>query len=257
MEAEPLHGMSTALQLCLETATEPVARGSTEIPRADLKHLRPLGHEISLWASAHALLINRLTKDRLDPALSHFLRRWCPETPPPPPETPFGLLLGQTADDRWQAMSSSLPWIQDPIGSALLHLPALRALWLNHLRANHFEHLLEIMPKAWLMDPLPLPPGGVIAGLEIASWADLIRCQSQGRSFRLYFRGRLKTQLSASDSKAHWQSQITAALETAGHILVEQQPCMAWLLAHYDQKQNGIHFTRAWIESAGVIKLVQ
>ena len=71
-----------------------------------------------------------------------------------------------------------------PTWQALLHLPALRDFWTAELRASHHAHLLQVIPHAWCMDPTPLPPGSVIAGLGITSWDGLERIESARRFTR-------------------------------------------------------------------------
>ncbi len=56
------------------------------------------------------------------------------------------------------------------IWPAVLRLRPLREFWEQELRRNHFEGMLGIMPQAWLLDPAPIPHGGVIPGLEIENW---------------------------------------------------------------------------------------
>lgn len=68
------------------------------------------------------------------------------------------------------AIPSSL---NDPLWLALLRLRPLREFWERELRRSAVESLLEVLAKAWLLDPAPLPPGAVIPGLELASWSDL------------------------------------------------------------------------------------
>lgn len=62
-----------------------------------------------------------------------------------------------------------------PLWGALLHLRPLRQGWERYLRRQHLIRLRGLLPRAWLLDPTPVPPGAVIPGLEVADWAEFIR----------------------------------------------------------------------------------
>ena len=49
----------------------------------------------------------------------------------------------------------------------LFHHPHLQAFWTQHLGKETVGFLSETFPKTWILDPAPLPPYGVIPGLEI------------------------------------------------------------------------------------------
>ena len=178
MVAEPVKGMSAAwppafLPSLRDADSQPTA-SPAELTRALSKHLRPLGHEITLWSRAAAQLVGRVKRDRLPPELSAFLHAWLPSAAPVMPAGAFSILLGETAHG-WQITAASLPWLHDPTWAALLRVPALRSVWLHDLRASHFEHLLHLLPQVWVMDPTPIPPGAVIPGLEIPAWPELLK----------------------------------------------------------------------------------
>ncbi len=66
-----------------------------------------------------------------------------------------------------------------PRWAALLRLRPLRPVWESVLRRDHFEPLLELLPDAWLLDPAPVPHGGVIPRLDVPSWDALaVRLES-------------------------------------------------------------------------------
>jgi len=56
--------------------------------------------------------------------------------------------------------------LEEKLAFALLHHHALSSLWLAELGKATFDRLLQLFPKTWVIDPRPLPPQGVIAGLE-------------------------------------------------------------------------------------------
>jgi hypothetical protein len=156
------------------------------------------------------------------------------------PAAPFAVLLGESARG-WQIVTSSLPWLNDPAWTALLRLPALRSAWMSDLRASHFEHLLHLLPPAWVMDTTPLPPGAVIPGLEIASWPELIRLRGTGREFQIGL-----TTLSDHQPESHWQSVLQADLS----LCIEHVSSTSWILARYHQRDHDLSITEAWISTA-------
>lgn len=159
----------------------PPVPAETRLPddRPAWRDLRPLGYECVKWQRAMKVLQMRHRKGRLGESLSTFLSAWMPEAEVIDafPES-FDLTLAPTGFS-----SDILRPIGQPVWQALLHLPALRDFWTAELRASAYLHLLKVVPRAWCMDPTPLPPGSVISGLDIVSWAELPLCEAQGRSF--------------------------------------------------------------------------
>jgi hypothetical protein len=224
----------------------PETQAVVELPRPLLKHLRPLGHEILLWQSAARQLLAWMDKGRFEAELGTFLQRWKPRTEPSSmtAEGPFTLLLHEHPEG-WRLTQSSLGWVNDPAWAAFLHLPALRPSWSALLRASHLEHLRQMIPQAWLLDDMPLPPGSVIAGLEIPGWSGL---PDIGKRFRLHQTGReLTVQLPAQE----WKAAIEQSLATGQEILVTPPPeDAACLLARFTRDKDGTRLESAWTADA-------
>ncbi|TDU71088.1 hypothetical protein EI77_02206 [Prosthecobacter fusiformis] len=169
------------------------------------KDLRPLGYECARWLAAMGMLQNRWKKGRLGDELTKFLRDWMPQEP-------VETALPETFDLTWdgsllEGEGKLLPLTQ-PGWQALLHLHALRDFWTAELRASHYAHLLQMIPQAWFMDPTPLPPGSVIAGLGITGWAELPRLEAEGRQFIQHPVGENKVVLSAVSAIADsWRAR--------------------------------------------------
>ncbi len=158
------------------------------------KDLRPFGYECTRWLAAMAMLQTRLRKGRLSATLAAFLTEWMPQEAVTPAVTePFKL----TWENGRLAAEGALAPVTLPVWHALLHLPALRDFWTAELRASHHAHLLHMIPPAWCMDPAPLPPGSVIAGLDITNWDELPRLTDAGRRFSQHTLGENKVVLSA------------------------------------------------------------
>jgi hypothetical protein len=199
-----------------------------QIEKSLAKHLAPLGHEVTLWHEAIQLLRTRLAKGRVPEPLGPFLQLWLPSQPPAPPPLSPSLLLGQDDSGRLFLHGSSAPFATDPAWRALLHLPALRSAWVADLRASHFDHLRLLIPPAWLLDPAPLPPGAVIAGLGIPDWSAF---DPAGRAFSI----------SSMDDPAAAPTELPAALAAGRHVLSEiLAPVQQWR-AVYVRDQSGIH----------------
>lgn len=224
----------------------PETQTVVELPRPLLKHLRPLGHEVILWQSAARQLLAWLDKGRFAGDTGAFLQRWRPRTEPPAGEAqgPLTLLLHEHPEG-WRLTQSSLGWANDPAWAALLHLPALRPAWLSLMRASHLEHLRQMLPRAWFMDDSPLPPGGVIAGLEIQGWTGL---PGLGKRFRLHQAGLdLTVQLPAQE----WQNAIERSLAAGNEILVTPPPeDSACLLARFIHDKEGVRLECLWTAEA-------
>lgn len=139
------------------------------------RDLASLGYEVSRWLDAMTLLQTRWRKQAFAAPLQTYLERWLPRDPVG--ALPVTFELGW--EGGWLS-SAPLPALLDPRWQALLHLPALRAFWIASLRAAHARHLQENVTPAWCLDPAPLPPGSVIAGLGIGSWAELPALLAQG-----------------------------------------------------------------------------
>ena len=240
----PLFVPETFAACLREPHLTPPASAPADLPKAVLKQVKPLGHEIGLWAGALQNLQARFAKGRFSSELSSWLQNRWPTQAANLPSGDFALLLRESPHG-WQLVGGSLPWLDDPAFAALLHLPALRPAWAADMRASHLEHLRQVIPRAWFLDPTPLPPGSVIAGLGIPSWQHLESLHGQGHTFEIAPTSLLSDSLSKDD----WHSAIYHALETPS-ILRQPPASGTWLLAHYVQGADGTQFQAAWLEEA-------
>jgi hypothetical protein len=194
---------------------------------AETKRLETCGHHVSLWAAAAQRLLARLHAGRLRAELSDWLLVWQPESHPTPMQEGDELsIVFSEVEDRWLVQESSLPWLGDPFWHAWLHLPALRSGWSAELRASHLQSLRAMIPPAWCMDPTPLPPGTVIAGLGIASWQKLTALRQKGMAFAILFPGEKSAvqELHPDQPMEAWQDAIEAALQHPRTILMPGWP---------------------------------
>lgn len=59
------------------------------------------------------------------------------------------------------------PWLEEKLSFALFSHPALKSDWEKALGSETFTALTHLIPETWVLDSRPLPPYGVIPGLEI------------------------------------------------------------------------------------------
>lgn len=171
------------------------------------KDLRPFGHECALWLAAMTMLQNRWRKGRFSEPLTSFLGEWMPQEPL---DTTLPETFDLVCDAGGLSAEGALLPVTLPAWQALLHLPALRDFWTAELRASHYAHLLRMIPQAWCMDPAPLPPGTVIAGLGITAWEELPRLEAAGRSFARQVVAENKVVLTAASAiGAGWRARYT------------------------------------------------
>ena len=78
--------------------------------------------------------------------------------------------------------------LEEKLAFALFHHPALAKLWQAELGAEVFARLKQLFPQTWIVDPRPLPPQGVIYGLEASGMpvSDWMQLAELGKSERDY-----------------------------------------------------------------------
>ncbi|HXW52449.1 MAG TPA: hypothetical protein VEJ41_10695 [Candidatus Acidoferrales bacterium] len=79
-------------------------------------------------------------------------------------------------------------FLEEKLIFALVHNPGLHGLWRTELGEESFGRLLSLMPETWVLDPNPLPPQGVIAGLSVdglpvRNWSELYGLSKSERQF--------------------------------------------------------------------------
>ena len=78
--------------------------------------------------------------------------------------------------------------LEEKLAFALFHHPSLEKLWKNELGAAVYDHLKQLFPETWIVDPRPLPPQAVIAGLEtdgvpVSDWMQLAELTKSERDY--------------------------------------------------------------------------
>lgn len=116
------------------------------------------------------------------------------------------------------------PHLEEKLLFALLHHPALASLWDAELGEAVAGELKELVIPTWILDPRPLPPHAVIAGLavagrSVASWDALAGLSQKDRAlvikpsgFGEDAWGSHGVQFGADLPQEEWKAAVTAAL---------------------------------------------
>ena len=78
------------------------------------------------------------------------------------------------------------PWMEEKLAFALLHHPMIEGFWSDELGPDVFEHLRQVMPRTWIVDPRPLPPSAIIPdltldGKAVSDWRQLAHATQKQR----------------------------------------------------------------------------
>ena len=96
------------------------------------------------------------------------------------------LLMYAARKGRVKVTPPYKPWMEEKLAFALLHHPMLEGFWSDALGPDVFEHLRQVMPKTWIVDPRPLPPSAIIPGLTldgkaVSDWRQLAHATQKQR----------------------------------------------------------------------------
>jgi hypothetical protein len=81
------------------------------------------------------------------------------------------------------------PVFEEKMLFALLWNRNLREFWRQELGDSFFNRLLRLVPRAWLVDPAPLPPHGAIPELDLTNWDQLKTLSQKERELILKVSG--------------------------------------------------------------------
>jgi hypothetical protein len=128
------------------------------------------------------------------------------------------------------------PFLEEKLGLALYHHHLLRDFWAENLSKASRRLLDRLIPRSWVVDPAPLPPGAVldgpvVGGRPMNDWHDLGQASQKERELILKISGYHETAWGArsvvfgSDcSKEEWQAGLDEALASSDrnlHIVQE------------------------------------
>jgi len=127
--------------------------------------------------------------------------------------------------------------LEEKLAFGLLHHHALEPLWRSELGAETFERMRQLFPKTWIIDPRPMPPQGVVAGLEaggkpVSDFRQLVTLPKSERAyvvkpsgFSQLAWGSRGVKIGDDLTREEWQATIDTALSS-----YEQTP---WILQHF------------------------
>jgi hypothetical protein len=86
------------------------------------------------------------------------------------------------------------PFFDEKLSLSLLHHHLLRDYWEENLSQNALKWLLRCVPRSWVMDTAPLPPGAVldgpsVGGLHIHDWRQLALASQKERDLVIKISG--------------------------------------------------------------------
>jgi hypothetical protein len=134
--------------------------------------------------------------------------------------------------EAWQAgeVAISPPmrhFQEEKLALALFHHHLLQDFWAEALSGATLKLLHGLIPKSWVMDPAPLPPGAVLDGPRVAGralndWRDLINASQKERDLIIKISGYHETAwgarsvvLGSDCSREEWQHGVERAIELA------------------------------------------
>jgi hypothetical protein len=113
-------------------------------------------------------------------------------------------------------------YLEEKMWFALFWLQPLREFWRRELSERHFLKLQKVIPYTWIMDPAPLPPHGVIPGLEVNRWEDVAEFSQKQRDLILKISGfselawgSRSVELGSDLSQHEWRDALRHALSVA------------------------------------------
>jgi hypothetical protein len=121
------------------------------------------------------------------------------------------------------------PFQEEKLSLALFHHHRLRDFWTENLPKRSRKVLQKIIPKSWIVDPAPTPPGAVldgptVGGHPISDWRDLAGASQKERDLILKRSGFHETawgarsvSLGSDISREEWTAAIDHALTDAPH----------------------------------------
>ncbi|MGD0474357.1 MAG: hypothetical protein ABSB70_14255 [Candidatus Velthaea sp.] len=145
--------------------------------------------------------------------------------------------------------------LEEKSSFALLHHPALAALWKKELGDDVFARLISIFPQTWVIDPRPLPPHAAIIGLTaggrpVSDWMALEALGKSERDFVVKPSGFSElawgsrgVRVANDLTKEQWHSTLLAAVEMypkTPHILQRFHKGRRVIVEYYDRSADTV-----------------
>lgn len=123
------------------------------------------------------------------------------------------------------------PFQEEKLSAALFHHHLLTDYWREVLPGRSHKLLSRLIPRSWVVDPTPLPPGAVLdgplaGGRPLADWHQLTTASQKERDLILKISGYHETAWGARSvvygadcSREEWQAGVDIAIDDAPHNL--------------------------------------
>lgn len=153
------------------------------------------------------------------------------------PNLPEAEFIFEAVENGEVAMTPpAKPVLEEKLGLALFHHHLLEEFWRENISKKSYKVLEKLIPKSWIVDPTPLPPGAVLdgpvaQGKALHSWMDLSNASQKERELVLKISGFHETAWGSRSvvigndvSRDDWAESLQEAVEMAGthpHIIQE------------------------------------
>jgi hypothetical protein len=141
---------------------------------------------------------------------------------------------------------------EEKLSLALFWHHRLRRFWEENLNHGEFELLRSVIPKTWILDPSPVPPGATVSGPSVqgsslGEWMDLAKASKKERSLVIKASGFHETAWGARSvvvgddvSSEEWEVALVSGLGSFPNpVSVLQEFHKPVLLEHPIFKDNG------------------
>ena len=128
---------------------------------------------------------------------------------------------------KWEAPLKA--YLEEKLWWALFWMKPLEVWWRKELGEGYFKELRGLVPRAWALRPIDLPPEGVFPDLGIQSWSELEGFSQKARELVVKISGFSPRAwgskgvfLGSDHSKERWVQEVRRALgewSTQPHLL--------------------------------------
>ena len=118
------------------------------------------------------------------------------------------------------------PFQEEKLSLALFHHHRLQEFWKENLNKKELALLRSVIPKTWVLDPAPIPPGAtvdgpLVQGERLGDWSGLTRASKKERSLVIKASGFHETAWGARSvvigddvSGDEWEQSLSAAVKS-------------------------------------------
>ena len=167
------------------------------------------------------------------------------------PNLPTAEFIVEAVENGEVALTPPLrPFLEEKMGMALFHHHLLEEFWKENVSKKSLKVLKNLIPKSWIVDPTPLPPGAVIdgplaQGKPLHNWMDLADASQKERNLVLKISGFHETAWGSRSvvigndvSREDWKEALQEAVDMAGthpHIIQEFRKSVRLTHPLYDE----------------------